>query len=62
MANVCSICGKKTLMVWKRVKLRGRYNPTSKTRKKPNLQWVKLASGKKVKACTKCIKALAKKK
>jgi len=62
MANVCSICGKKTLMVWKRVKLRGRYNPTSKTRKKPNLQWVKLASGKKAKACTKCIKALAKKK
>ncbi|MBM3257694.1 MAG: 50S ribosomal protein L28 [Candidatus Nealsonbacteria bacterium] len=62
MANVCAICGKKTLMVWKRVKLRGRYNPTTKTRKKPNLQWVKLASGKRVKACTKCIKALAKKK
>ncbi|OGZ18278.1 MAG: hypothetical protein A2Z68_00575 [Candidatus Nealsonbacteria bacterium RBG_13_38_11] len=62
MANVCLICGKKTLMVWKRVKLRGRYNPTTKTRKKPNLQWVKLASGKRVKACTKCIKAMAKKK
>jgi len=62
MANICTICGKKTLMVWKRVKLRGRYNPTSKTRKKPNLQWVKLVSGKRVKACTKCIKALAKKK
>jgi ribosomal protein L28 len=62
MANVCPICGKKTLMVWKRVKLRGRYNPTTKTRKKPNLQWTKLPSGKRVKACTKCIKAMAKKK
>jgi ribosomal protein L28 len=54
-------------MVWHRVKLRGKFNPTIKRRKYPNLQWVRLpagkaglASGKRVKACTKCIKAMAK--
>jgi ribosomal protein L28 len=77
MARVCSICGKKFQVVWKLRKLRGRYNPTAKRRKYPNLQWVKLASGtrvkqegkmktisspKRVKACAKCIKTLAKKK
>ena len=50
------------MMVGKLVKLRGKYNPTGKTRKQPNLQWVKLPSGKRVKACTKCIKALSKRK
>jgi ribosomal protein L28 len=58
----CSICGKTSRMVGKLVKLRGKYNPTTKTRKQPNIQWVRLPSGKRVKACTKCIKALAKTK
>ena len=61
-------------MVGKRVKLRGKYNPTIKKRKYPNLQWVRLASGvkprgdhaplrgKRVKACAKCIKAMGKRK
>ena len=62
MAKQCTICGKKYLMVWKRVKLRGKYNPTIKKRKYPNLQWAKLPSGKRVLACTKCIKALGKRK
>ncbi|MFH1714072.1 MAG: 50S ribosomal protein L28 [Candidatus Nealsonbacteria bacterium] len=62
MAKICSICGKSSMMVWKLKKLRGKYNPTVKTRKQPNLQWVKLDSGKRVKACTKCIKALAKRR
>jgi len=77
MAKQCTICGKKYLMVWKRVKLRGKYNPTIKKRKYPNLQWAKLPSGsrrdksllhpslsssKRVLACTKCIKAMGKKK
>jgi ribosomal protein L28 len=44
-------------MVWQLKKLRGKYNPTVKKRKQPNLQWTKLSSGKRVKACTKCIKA-----
>ena len=60
MAKQCAICGKKGRMVWNLAKLRGKYNPTVKTRKHPNLQWVTLASGKRVKACTKCIKAVAK--
>ncbi len=47
-------------MVQKLVKLRGKYNPTIKKRKHPNLQLVTLASGKKVKACAKCIKAMGK--
>ena len=35
---------------------------TVKKRKYPNLQWVRLSSGKRVKACTKCIKTLSKRK
>ncbi|OHA62304.1 MAG: hypothetical protein A2117_00390 [Candidatus Wildermuthbacteria bacterium GWA2_46_15] len=60
MAKICAICEKTSVMVWHRKKLRGRYNPTIKRRKYPNLQWVRLASGKRVRACAKCIKALAK--
>ena len=62
MAKVCEICGKKSVMVQKRVKLRGKYNPTIKKRKYPNLQWLRLPSGKRILACTKCIKATTKKK
>jgi len=69
MAKQCALCGKKGRMVWKLTKLRGKYNPSVKRRKHPNLQWVTLASGlptgkagKRIKACTKCIKALAKRK
>jgi len=43
-----------------RKKLRGKYNPTPKKRKYPNLQWAKLASGKRVKACAKCVKTQTK--
>jgi len=62
MVKQCAICGKKSRMVGKLIKLRGKYNPTGKKRKYPNLQWVKLPSGKRVLACTKCIKALSKRK
>jgi len=70
----CAICGKKGQMVWRLRKLRGRYGPTIKKRKYPNLQWVKLPSGikprgghatirgKRVLACTKCIKTMGKRK
>ncbi|MFH1968052.1 MAG: 50S ribosomal protein L28 [bacterium] len=58
--KICSICGKKSSMGVTLVKLRGKYNPTSKVRKYPNLQWVRLpSSGKRVLACTKCIKRMA---
>jgi len=60
MSKECEICKKGSQVVGKRVKLRGKYNPTIKKRKYPNLQWVKLASGKRVKACAKCIKAMSK--
>ena len=74
MAKQCAICGKKSMMVQKLKKLRGKYNPTIKKRKYPNLQWVAIPleakspkkaipfRGKRVLACTKCIKALGKRK
>jgi len=62
MAKQCAICEKRGIMVGKRIKLRGKYNPTIKKRKHPNLQWVLLPSGKRVLACTKCIKAMGKQK
>jgi len=58
----CAICGKKSKISWKLKKLRGKYNPTVKKRKYPNFQWLRLPSGKRVLACTKCIKAMGKKK
>lgn len=60
MPKECALCGKSSMMVWRLKKLRGKYNPTVKKRKQPNLQWVTLPSGKRVKACAKCIKAMAK--
>ena len=73
MAKKCTICGKKSILVWRLVKLRGKYNPVTKRRVKPNLQWVgipvgikskhyKKFAGKRILACTKCIKALSKRK
>ncbi|MFA5084045.1 MAG: L28 family ribosomal protein [Candidatus Paceibacterota bacterium] len=58
----CYFCGKIPIMGRSRKKLRGKYNPTEKTRKHPNLQWTKLTSGKRVKACTKCIRTRTKEK
>ncbi|MDD5144972.1 MAG: L28 family ribosomal protein [Candidatus Pacebacteria bacterium] len=60
MSKECAICGKSSMLVWKLRKLRGKFNPTTQRRKYPNLQWVTLAAGKRIKACTKCIKTLAK--
>lgn len=48
------------MMVGKRIKLRGNYNPQPKTRKYPNLQKVRLPNGKRTVACVKCIKTIAK--
>jgi len=49
------------MMVGRRVKLRGHYNPTAKRRKYPNLQKFTTPAGKKVLACTNCIKRFSKK-
>ncbi|MFA6495101.1 MAG: 50S ribosomal protein L28 [Candidatus Paceibacterota bacterium] len=56
----CEICGKGSLIMGHRVKLRGKYNPVSRTRKYPNLQKTKNAAGVRVLACTSCIKKLGK--
>jgi len=52
----CAICKKKGVRLWQRKKLRSKYNPTVKKRKKPNLQWMKI-KGKRILVCTKCQKA-----
>ncbi|KKS83082.1 MAG: hypothetical protein UV58_C0001G0009 [Candidatus Wolfebacteria bacterium GW2011_GWC1_43_10] len=56
----CEICGKGSLVARKRNKLRGKYNPTEKSRRYPNLQKTRLANGKRILACAGCIKKLAK--
>ena len=61
MSRVCAICGKKYNKAVRRVKLRGKYNPTIKRRQYPNLQWATLPSGERVKVCAKCLKSLGNK-
>jgi len=60
MARQCDVCAKKRNLARKLNKLRGKYNPTKKRPQKPNLQYVKLASGKRLLVCTKCRKTLVK--
>ncbi len=73
MAKECAICNKGSRLVGRYKKLRGKYNPLPKRRKYPNLQWAwipndikrlkfKPFAGKRVKACAKCIKTMAKRK
>ena len=59
MAVKCPRCHKGSRTVTRRVLLRGHYNPTTKGRKYPNLQWTQW-EGKRVRLCTDCIKTLAK--
>jgi len=58
----CPICGKSYKYSITRKKVRSKYNPVGRKKTKANLQWTKLASGKRIKACTKCIKTLHKTK
>lgn len=60
MAQKCAICLKGSKMGGKRNLLRGKYNPTKSTRKKPNLQWARLLSGERAKICTSCLKKIYK--
>ena len=60
MSRRCSICGKKPTVIITRKKLRGNYNPTSRKKKYPNLQWAFLPNGQRVKACAKCVKTMQK--
>jgi len=56
----CELCKKKSITIVTRKKLRGKYNPTGKKRQHPNLQWVTLPDGKRMRICTKCLKKLFK--
>ncbi len=72
MSKVCDICGKKSIVATVRKKLRGKYNPTAKKRKYPNLRWVFISpelnlprkfnqyKGKRIKICSRCLKSLYK--
>ena len=44
-------------MAGTRVLLRGHYNPTNWTRKYPNLQKTRLASGVRALVCTQCLRS-----
>lgn len=57
----CKICDKGSIVRGTRKKLRGKYNPTSKKRKYPNLQKARLPNGQRVLMCAKCLKTLHKK-
>ncbi|MEK7515217.1 MAG: hypothetical protein AAB608_02465 [Patescibacteria group bacterium] len=59
MATRCPTCAKRSVMVTTRKLLRGHYNPTSRSRRYPNLQWARVG-GKRLKICTDCIKTIAK--
>ena len=52
------LCLKGSIIRGKRRLLRGHYNPVSKSRKYPNIQQTTVM-GIKIKACTKCIRTLA---
>ena len=52
----CAICEKTSMMGGTRILLRGHYNPTTKNRKYPNLQKTRLADGRRVLACIKCMR------
>lgn len=53
----CELCGKKYIESGTRKLLRGHYNVTKKSRKQPNLQWLRIP-GKpgRIKACVKCLR------
>ncbi|OGZ00182.1 MAG: hypothetical protein A3B13_01585 [Candidatus Liptonbacteria bacterium RIFCSPLOWO2_01_FULL_45_15] len=53
----CAKCGKGSIMVGKRKLLRGHYNPTSKSRKYPNLQFAKVEGVRKL-ICVQCMRTI----
>ncbi len=57
----CAKCGKSFKISGTRIKLRGKFNPTSSGKKKANLQWTRLLDGKRRLVCAKCLKVLTKK-
>ncbi|MCL4358570.1 MAG: hypothetical protein M1505_00380 [Patescibacteria group bacterium] len=62
MARVCAVCAKGKNKATKRLKTRSQYNPTESYFQKANLQWLSLTNGQRIKVCSKCRRALIKKK
>ena len=56
----CRLCGKGSVIRGKRRLLRGHYNPTSTSRKYPNLQYMQV-NGKRALVCVQCMKTKSKK-
>ena len=56
MARVCTVCGKGYMASW----TRSHSMRKTKVRLYPNLQWMKMDHGQRVKACVKCMKTQAK--
>ena len=56
----CAICGKGSVMGGTRRLLRGHYNPTTKSRKYPNLQFAKVGGVRKL-ICVQFIRTLNRK-
>ena len=66
MSRICVLCNKGSIMMGTRMLLRGKYNPTKRSRKYPNLQWATLSvsahirkrfgGASRIKICTKCLK------
>lgn len=56
----CRICNKTAQHVVKLRLLRGKYNPTMKHAQSPNLQWLTLPSGRRIKVCARCKKGVTK--
>ncbi|OGD32126.1 hypothetical protein A3C91_03175 [Candidatus Azambacteria bacterium RIFCSPHIGHO2_02_FULL_52_12] len=61
MARSCAVCGKTSFLLTVLKKLRGKWNPTTKQRKYPNLQWMVVGANR-VKACVKCMRTANKAK
>ncbi|MEK7452870.1 MAG: hypothetical protein AAB614_01410 [Patescibacteria group bacterium] len=59
MSRKCLICEKTSKMNTVLVKLRGKYNPTTKRRKYPNIQWMTIGKDR-IRACTKCKRTMNK--
>ena len=57
----CAVCQKGSAMAGVRSFLRSHYNPTTRVRKYPNLQWGRTATGERVKMCVKCLKTIHRK-
>ena len=60
MARICGVCGKGSIVITPRKLLLAHQNPTTKQRRYPNLQTLRI-TGAKLRLCTRCLKTMKKK-